>query len=74
MDLSTADILALLDRICDEQGFCMPPPDRARIAAIQPLGAESFAEEVMLAEGFDSQNDAETKQRLIQMFLDAEKQ
>lgn len=74
MDLRTDDILALLDRICDEQGFCMPPPQRARIAGMQPLGAEAFAEEVMLAEGFDPQNESETKQHLMQMFLDAERQ
>lgn len=72
MDLSEAKILALLDRICDEQGLCMPPPDRARIAAMTPLGAESFAEEVLAAEGLDPENDPEIKQRLMQLFLDAE--
>jgi hypothetical protein len=72
MDLSAADILALLDRICDEQGFCMPPPDRARIAAMTPLGAEAFAEEVLAAEGFDPQNEAERKEQLMRMFLEAE--
>jgi len=74
MDLSEGEILALLERICDEQGLCMPPPERKRIAALQPLGAEAFAEEVLAAEGFDPQSDAETKQHLMQMFLDAERQ
>lgn len=72
MDLSTADILALLDRICEEQGLCMPPPERARIAALSPLGAEAFAEEVLAAEGFDPAIEAERKRQLIQMFLEAE--
>lgn len=72
MDLRTADILALLDRICDEQGLCIPPPDKARIAAMQPMGAEAFAEEVLAAEGFDPENEVEAKQRLIQLFLEAE--
>ena len=39
-----------------------------------PLGAEAFAEEVLAAEGFDPQSDAETKQQMMQMFLDAERQ
>lgn len=73
MDLSEQRVLALLDRICDEQGLCMPPPDRARIAAMKPLGAEAFAEEVLAAEGFDPDSDAETKARLIAMFLEAER-
>jgi hypothetical protein len=74
MDLSEEKVLALLERICDEQGLCMPPPERKRIAALQPLGAEAFAEEVLAAEGFDPESDSETKQRLMQLFLDAEKQ
>ena len=72
MDLSDGEILALLDQICDEQGLCMPPPARARIAAMQPLGAEAFAEEVMRAEGFDPENEPETKTHLIRLFLEAE--
>ena len=72
MDLSDGEILALLDQICDEQGLCMPPPARARIAAMQPLGAEAFAEEVMRAEGFDPEHESETKAHLIRLFLEAE--
>jgi hypothetical protein len=73
MGLTERDILALIDRICDEQGLCMPPPDRARIAAMTPLGAEAFAEEVLAAEGFDPENEAERKQQLMQLFLEAER-
>lgn len=74
MDLSEGKILALLDQICDEKGLCMPPPERARIAALQPLGAEAFAEEVLAAEGFDPESEDETRQWLIRIFLDAERQ
>lgn len=74
MDLSESEILALLDRICDEQGLCMPPPDRARIAAMKPLGAQAFAEEVLAAESIDPQGGAETREQLIRMFLEAETQ
>jgi hypothetical protein len=74
MDLSEDKVLALLERICDEQGLCMPPPARKRIAALQPLGAEAFAEEVLAVAGFDPESDPEMKQRLMQLFLDAEKQ
>ena len=74
MDLSEAKISALLDRICDEQGLCMPPPDKARIAAMKPLGAEAFAEEVLAAEGFAPESEDETRLWLIRMFLDAERQ
>ncbi len=71
MDLSDGEILALLDQICDEQGSACRRPC-ARIAAMQPLGAEAFAEEVMRAEGFDPENEPETKAHLIRLFLEAE--
>jgi len=74
MDLSEGKVLALIDRLCDEQGLCMPPPDRARIAAMKPLGAQAFAEEVLAAEGFDLENEAERKEQLVRMFLEAEQQ
>ena len=38
-----------------------------------PLGAEAFAEEVLAAEGFDPENEAERKQQLMQLFLEAER-
>jgi hypothetical protein len=43
----------LLDWLCVEWGFCIPPGDRDRIATMQHLDAEKFAAEVLRAEGFN---------------------
>lgn len=45
---------ALLDQLCVELGFCLPPEARRAIALAPPPGVEAFARRVWEAEGMGS--------------------
>jgi hypothetical protein len=47
------DLGFLLDWLCTEWGFCIPPADKVRISRSERLEAREFAIEVLKAEGFD---------------------
>ena len=42
----------LLQELCIDWGFCIPPADARRIASTTPLTADQFAYAVLTAEGF----------------------
>ena len=50
---STTELL--LDRLCTELGFCLPPAEYARLAASPPTSVRAFTDAVFLAEGLDPQ-------------------
>lgn len=43
----------LLDKLCVDLGFCLPPDEVARIAKDPPLGVRAFTDEVFRVEGLD---------------------
>ena len=43
----------LLDQLCVELGFCLPPSDQKRLREEPLEDADTFAEEVFRAEGLD---------------------
>ena len=43
----------LLDRLCTELGFCLPPTERARLEASPPTSVQAFTDAVFVAEGID---------------------
>ena len=43
----------LLDRLCVQLGFCLPPAEQARLAQDPPGSAEEFTAAVFAAEGLD---------------------
>jgi hypothetical protein len=43
----------LLDELCDDVGFCLPPLAEARLQQAPPLDAESLTDAVFLAGGMD---------------------
>lgn len=45
----------LLDKLCTELGFCLPPEQYARLAASPPASVRAFTDAVFLAEGLDPQ-------------------
>ena len=45
------EIKALLDNLCVNLGFCLPPMECNRIASIENLNADQFATLVFRAEG-----------------------
>ena len=46
-------IRALLDRLCVEQGFCLPPAHAHRLVESPPADVEAFTDAVFRAEGLD---------------------
>lgn len=50
---SHAVLIALLDELCVQLGFCLAPDDRAELAANPPAGVDAFTDEVIRAEGMD---------------------
>lgn len=50
-------IQGLLDTLCVELGFCIPPEDRDAIVADPPMDAGRFAERVFRAEGMEPRDD-----------------
>ena len=51
MNRSSTELL--LDRLCTELGFCLPPAERARLVASPPTTVEDFTKAVFIAEGLD---------------------
>lgn len=49
---NTSEIALLVDELCIELGFCLPPTERARLQ-VRPMDVDSFVEAVLLAEGPD---------------------
>lgn len=45
----------LLDRLCTELGFCLPPAEQARLAASPPASVRAFTDAIFIAEGLDPQ-------------------
>ncbi len=44
----------LLDKLCVDLGFCLPPEDRQRLMDEPPSTVDSFTDAVFVAEGMDS--------------------
>ena len=47
----------LLDSLCVELGFCLPPPEREALTSSPPATADAFTEAVFIAEGLDPRGD-----------------
>ena len=51
--LTPHQVRCLLDELCIDLGFCLPPSDIERLMEDHPLDARNFADEVFRAEGMD---------------------
>jgi hypothetical protein len=51
--LQPSELHQLLDRLCTQLGFCLPPADQVRLAEHPPQTAEAFTDAVFEAEGLD---------------------
>jgi len=48
-----AELHRLLDHLCVQLGFCLPPDEQARLAEHPPDSADAFTDAVFEAEGLD---------------------
>jgi hypothetical protein len=51
--LTRKEAQALLDKLCAEQGFCLPASEETRIIEDPPADVGAFTDEVFRAEGLD---------------------
>ena len=43
----------LLEQLCTDLGFCLPPAECARLLALPPTGVRDFTNAILAAEGMD---------------------
>jgi hypothetical protein len=51
--MTEGDVRRLLDRLCAQLGFCLPPEAQQRLTEDPPADVESFADAVLVEEGLD---------------------
>jgi len=75
MNLSATELL--LDKLCTELGFCLPPVERARLIASPPASVQAFTDAIFLAEGLDPppadrQLWRQVRDRVVEYFIASE--
>jgi hypothetical protein len=76
--LSPHQTHVLLDELCIDLGFCLPPKDIARLESNPPTDINAFATAVIRAEGLDPDRDVplhlrrDIKARIAKHFKRAE--
>jgi hypothetical protein len=53
--LSELEVQRLLDKLCIDLGFCLPPQEQARLIANPPDDARAFTDAAFSAEGLNPQ-------------------
>ena len=64
------DILRLIDWLCVEWGFCISSSASQSIADTQKINADSFAREVLKAEGMNPDYEVEWMRKIKRRFVD----
>lgn len=60
----------LLDELCVEWGFCIPPNDAEIIKEEKYLEADEFACKVLIAEGMDPEYEIRWRRKIRNKFVD----
>jgi hypothetical protein len=63
-------ISELLNWLCVEWGFCIPPDAAKHIAETQNVDAETFAREVLKAEGMNPDYEVKWLRKIKRRFVD----
>jgi hypothetical protein len=73
--LSSSQVAALLDELCVDYGFCLPPHEKERLKTEPPSEVDAFTDAVFGAEGMDPWRDLHlrslVKKRVAKAFRDA---
>ena len=64
------EIKGLLDWLCVEWGFCIPPKSAKKIIESEALEADKFAHAVLEAEGIDPNCDINWVRKISRKFID----
>jgi hypothetical protein len=55
MTMKHTQLELLLEQLCVELGFCLPPDEQIRLVSSPPSSVRAFTDAVFLAEGLDPQ-------------------
>jgi hypothetical protein len=70
--LSELEVQRLLDKLCVDLGFCLPPQEQVRLSANPPDDVCAFTDAVFLAEGLNPQSaDRHTYRAVCDYVTDA---
>lgn len=58
------EVERLLDQLCTELGFCLPPSEYARLQSLLPLSIDAFTDQVFIAEGLEPQVKTELRRQV----------
>ncbi len=58
----------LLNDLCLDWGFCIPPEEAKRIAESKQLEADDFACQVLIAEGMNPEYEIQWRRRIREKF------
>ena len=67
--LSEGEVASLLERLCVELGFCVPPQERGRFADRPPADVPSFVEAVLRAEGLEPAHVDQQLRRAVESLV-----
>ena len=76
--MTPGQVETLLNELCVDWGFCLPPQEQARLKDTPPSDVDAFTDAVIRAEGLDPYLDIplrlrrDVKRRVEQHFRDAE--
>ncbi len=62
--LRSKQIAYLLDELCVELGFCLPPDEQARLQNKPPKDIDAFTDAVFRAEGLDPLADRQLRRQV----------
>ncbi|MFC9434788.1 hypothetical protein [Nocardia sp. NPDC057030] len=72
MSTDGIDVASVLDNLCVELGFCLPPDEQSRLCASPPPDVEAFTDAVFSAEGMNPNQNKHlresVRQRVIRAF------
>ena len=71
MMLTSRQLDWLLEDLCTQAGFCLPPDAQRRLHEHQPEDLPSFVEAVFAAEGLSPSHDRRLRDRVQSMIADA---
>jgi hypothetical protein len=58
------EVERLLDQLCTDLGFCLPPNEYARLQSLLPLSIDAFIDQVFMAEGLEPQVKTELRRQV----------
>jgi len=61
---SGVDVQPLLDELCVDLGFCLPPAEQAKLCQAPPAGVDQFTDAVFDAEGLRPDDHKDLRRRV----------